>query len=283
MDLFHITLTAQRENRLPLFVDEPHYLEALRRLGAVCGGCLALFALIAEHLHLVALLSRVMAGYLARTAVLTLRPIVATAFAPSYIKPVASRSHMRWLLRYLLEQPTKHRMSGHPALWVGSCFPELVGVRRISGLELCIQRALPGYQPATAMSIVGLPGTGLELADASSLRAAGAVRLRNATAAVLGTAPELAGTTTIASRGRRAFAQLASRVGIHRCEIVAALQIGSKAFWRLARPVVDRDLLATIARRVALEDLVQTAMTRGGSGATAGLAGRGPRAVEVAG
>lgn len=273
MDIFHLTLTAERENRLPLFVAEQHYLEALHRLGAVCGGCLALFALVAEHLHLVALLSRFAVGYLARAAVLTLRPIVATPFAPSYIKPVASRSHMRWLLRYLLEQPAKHGMAGHPALWAGSCLPELVGARRIPGLELCITRVLPDYQPATALSIVGLPGARLPLADASTLHAAGALRLRNATAAVLGTAPALAGTTLVANRGRRAFVQLATRVGIPRTEVVDALQIGRKAIWRLARPVADRDLLAAIARRVVLEDLAEQRQSAHHDAPTAGVVG----------
>jgi len=143
MDIQHITLTAGQDNRLPLFPDDAAYLEALHRLGAVCLGCVALFALVGEHLHLVVQASREKAGRLAQASIRTLTPIVATPFASSHIRPVKNRSHMRWLLRYLLEQAAKHGMPGHPALWVGSCLPDLVGARIIEGLTLCISMVLP--------------------------------------------------------------------------------------------------------------------------------------------
>jgi hypothetical protein len=256
MDIYHVTLTAEREARLPLFPDAGTYLEALHRIGAVCGGCLALFALIAEHLHLVALLSRAQAGRLAQAISLTLRPIVATPFAPSHIRSVDSRSHMRWLLRYILEQPREHGMPGHPALWIGSCFPDLVGARLIEGLSLCIERALPDYHPAAALRIVGLPGTDLGVPDRATLRSAGANRLKLATAAALGIA-SLEGNTPAAVRARRSFAQLADRIDLHRAETVAALQIRRQSAWRLMRSGAERADLVAIARRVELEKLVQ--------------------------
>lgn len=115
MDICHITLTAARESRLPLFPDEHTYLEVLRRLGAVVCGCLALFAIVAEHLHLLALLSRAAAGRLAQRILLTLRPVVATPLAVrNDIRMVDSRPYLRWLLRYLLEQPRKHGGDGSP-------------------------------------------------------------------------------------------------------------------------------------------------------------------------
>jgi len=154
MDIQHITLTAGQDNRLPLFPDDAAYLEALHRLGAVCLGCVALFALVGEHLHLVVQASREKAGRLAQASIRTLTPIVATPFASSHIRPVKNRSHMRWLLRYLLEQAAKHGMPGHPALWVGSCLPDLVGARIIEGLTLCISMVLPDYNVARALRIV---------------------------------------------------------------------------------------------------------------------------------
>jgi hypothetical protein len=259
MEIVHITLTAMRDSRLPLFPTEEAYLDALHRIGAVCGGCLALFALLAEHLHLVALLSRARAGHLARGVLLTLRPIVATPLAPSYIKPVTTRAHMRWLLKYMLEQPREHGMSGHPALWVGSCLPDLVGARAVPGLDLCIERAMPDFSQAAATSLVGLSAGRIEAADHAVLRAVGAMGLRDATAASLAVPSALDGATPADILGRRAFAQLAKRVGLHRSEVVNALGINPKSMWRLARPPVEQKLLDAIARRVTLEQLVARA------------------------
>jgi hypothetical protein len=257
MDIWHVTLTAERESRLSLFPDEAAYLEALHRLGKVCAGCLALFALIAEHLHLVALRSRPAAGRLAQATILTLRPVVTTPLAPSYFKPVDTRSYMRWLLRYILEQPQKHGMPGHPALWVGSCLPDLVGARIIGGLSLRIEQALPDYSHDMALRILGLPGKHVAPAGREALRAAGAHRLKLAAAATLGVGPSLNGNTPAARLARRALFQLAERVGIRPGEAAAALGSSLNSARRLRRPAVAPHVLKAIARRVTLENLVQ--------------------------
>jgi hypothetical protein len=257
MEIQHLTLTSERDARLPLFPDEGTYLEALRRIGAVCQGCLALFALIAEHLHLIAVRSRAAAGRLAQSVLVSLNPIVGTPLAPSHIKAVETRQHMRSLLRYILEQPKEHRMPGHPALWVGSCFPDLVGARTVDGLSLCIEQVLPDFSPAVASRIVGLPGRSLMPADRITLRRAGAHRLKQAAAAAVGVDAALTGRSRPTLRARRAAAQLAERAGIHLSEISAALDHCPGMAFRLRTPIADRELLATIARRITLEDLVR--------------------------
>jgi hypothetical protein len=262
MDIWHVTLTAERESRLPLFPDEAAYLEALHRLGKVCAGCLALFALIAEHLHFVALKSRPAAGRLAQATILTLRPVVTTPLAPSHFASVDTRSHMRWLLRYMLEQPQKHGMPGHPALWVGSCLPDLVGARIIDGLSLRIEQALPDYSHGMALRILGLPGKQVAPAGREVLRAAGAHRLKLAAAATLGVGPSLTGNTPAALLARRAVLQLAERVGIRPAEVAAALGRSPGTIWRLRRVEVEPAVLQAIARRVTLENLVQQGQSR---------------------
>jgi hypothetical protein len=257
MDIQHITLTAEEGNRLPLFADQAAYLEALHRLGAVYQGCLALFALVGEHLHLVVQAPRERAGRLAQATISTLTPIVATPFASSYIRAVKSRSHMRWLLRYLLEQAAKHGMPGPPALWVGSCLPDLVGARIIDGLALCIGRVLPDYDVAQALRIVGIAASEVPPASQNTLRLAGASRIKLASAAVLGVDPSLCGNKPAVRLARRATAQLAARVGIGPGEVIAALERSPKTMWRLYRPEVDVQLLKATARRITLEDLVQ--------------------------
>jgi hypothetical protein len=259
VEIQHLTLTAERETRLPLFRDERGYLQALWRIGAVCRGCLALFALLAEHLHLVAALSRAAAGRLAQSVLVTLKPVVATPLAASHIRSVESRSHMRWLLRYLLEQPKEHGMQGHPALWVGSCYPELCGARRVDGLSLRIEEVLPDYSSAAASRLVGLPGTRLVPADRDALRRAGAHRIAAAAAASFGVDASLAGKERVTLLARRAAAQLAERVGIRLSDVADSLQLCARSAWRLRHPPAEPALLVTIARRVALEDLVRSA------------------------
>jgi hypothetical protein len=258
MEIQHITLTADRESRLPLFPDEPTYLEALHRLGLVCRGCLALFGLVAEHLHLVALLSRVAAGRLAQSVIVSLSSITATRLAPSFIKSVVTRAHLRWLPRYLLEQPREHGMRGHPALWVGSCYPELVGARKIEGLALCMEKALPDFSPAAASRIVGLPERALVPADRDTLRRVGVHRIATAAAAAVGVDPSLVGKTPRTLRARRAAAQLAESVGLRIGELQESLHLCPRTGWRLRQPPADPALLVTIARRIALEELVRS-------------------------
>ena len=265
MDICHITLTSERDSRLPLFPDEGSYREALHRLGAACRGCLALFALIAEHLHLVVLRSRREAGRLAQATSLTLRPVARTSIAPGHCKMVETRSHMRWLLRYLLEQPTRHGMPGHPACWVGSCFADLAGARSIEGLSLRIEEALPEYSLGMALNILRLPGATVAPADRTQLRAAGAHRLTAVAAAAFGAGPSLQGNTSAARTGRRAVVQLAHRVGIPCGDVTDALNKSPRTVWRLRRPELPYETLLIPARRLTLETMVQRALEQGGT------------------
>jgi hypothetical protein len=256
MEIVHVTLTADRESRLPLFPEERAYRLALRKLGAVAAGCLALFAVVAEHMHLVALLSRAAAGRLAQRLLLALRPIVATPLAASHIRLVETRAHMRWLLRYLLEQPKAHGMPAHPALWVGSCLPDLVGARVIEGLSLCVSRALPEYTDAVALRIAGLPGSRVPPADRAALASRGAAGLCRATAASLAAHPALA-TCPGARLGRRVFGQLASLAAVPPAEVARVLGRSPDTTWRLRKETVESTAVDAAARWVALERLVE--------------------------
>lgn len=260
MDIQHITLTAERESRLPLFPDEGRYLEALVHLGAVCQGCLALFALVAEHLHLVACLSRAAAGRLAQAVLVSLGSIAATPLAASHIRPVETRAHLRWLHRYVLEQPKTHGMPGPAALWVGSCYPELVGARAIDGLSLRIEQVMPDVSIGATNRIVGVPGSRVPPADGDALRRAGLHRLAVAAAAAAGLSG-LDGKSARALAARRAMAQLAEGAGFRLGEVALTLGQSERTAFRLRLPLADPALTEAVARRITLEDLVrQTAL-----------------------
>jgi hypothetical protein len=256
MEIHQIVLTSQRDRRLPLFTKVRHYLDALHRLGRVCQGNLVLFALIAEHLHLIALLSRTAAGRLAHAASLTLRPLVETPLDASFIKEVDGQGHMYRSVKYELEQPKKHGMPGPAALWPGSCLPELVGARVIPGLTLRIGEALPTFQFKQALRVFDLPGDKVHPAERQQLRAAGVARLIAATAAALGV-ESLNGNRAREIIARRAVVQIAARLDIPSTEIQSATGMDRHTLWRLRRRAVSPECIDAIRRRVALEDLVQ--------------------------
>jgi hypothetical protein len=257
MELHQIVLTSQRDRRLPLFTKEHHYLEALHRLGRVCKGNLALFALIAEHLHLIALLSRTAAGRLAQAVLVTLRPLAKTPLATSYIDEVDGRGHSYRSVKYELQQPQKHGMPGPGALWPGSCLPELVGARVIPGLTLRLREALPTFQVKQALRVLDLPGDKILPAGRQQLRAAGAARLIAATAATLGVEPTLRGNSAPVITARRAVAHIAARLDLPPTELRSVVGKDRNTLWRLRRRPVSSECIDAIRRRVALEDLVQ--------------------------
>lgn len=256
LEIHQIVLTSQRNSRLPLFTEERHYLEALHRLGQVCKGNLVLFALIAEHLHLIVLLSRAAAGRLAQAVQLTLRPLVKTPLATSFIEEVDGRGHMYRSVKYELEQPKKHGMPGPAALWPGSCLPELVGARFIPGLALRITEALPTFQVQQALRVLKLPGVEVPPAERQQLRAAGATRLVSATAAALGV-ESLKGNRPREITARMAVVYIATRLDIPSTEVQSATGMNRQTLYRLRRRAVCPEYIDAIRRRIALEDLVQ--------------------------
>jgi hypothetical protein len=256
VDIHQIVLTAQRDRRFPLFTKTKHHLEALHRIGRVCKGNLVLFALIAEHLHLIAQLSRAAAGRLAQSVLLTLRPLVKTPLASSYIKEVEGPGHMYRSVRYELEQPKKHGMPGHPALWPGSCLPELVGARVIPGLTLRIKEAEPTFKVERALKILRLPGEKVQPAGRRQLRSAGAARIVAATAAAFGVEPTLEGNRPHVRIARRAVAYIADKIGLPTADIKVVTGLDEHSLWRLRRREVSDTCIDAIRRRVTLEDLV---------------------------
>lgn len=259
MDLCHITLTAERESRLPLFSDEAAYREALRRIGKVFNDRLALHGLLPEHVHLLPQASRAESGRLAQATLATLAPLVATPFAaPSFIRTVKSRAYLRYLLRYFLEQPVKHKVPGPPALWVGSCLPDLIGARIVPGLTPCIARVLPELTPGMAVGILDLPASALEPAGRDTIRAAGAVRLREAASAALALDPALPGKRRRVVQARRAVLCLARWAGIPAGEVAWALGVSARTLRNLVKVDAERDLMRAICVRLALEDTVRS-------------------------
>jgi len=106
MMIWHLTFSAQ--GRHPFFPNEQERRRAVRSLVRVVGPYLVLFCIVDEHIHLVVIGERALAGRLAQMVALAMQAIAATPLQRAYFTPVESRSHMLKLADYLLGQPAKH-------------------------------------------------------------------------------------------------------------------------------------------------------------------------------
>lgn len=254
MRIWHLTIAS--DGRRPLFVDEASVRAAVRTLARVAGDDMALFCIVDDHVHVVALGEPARAGKLARALVLGLRPQAGAPVERARVREVESRSHMQWLVSYVLGQGPHHGLPEHPALASGSCFQDLAGARRIDGLRLRIGEALPRYRRRDLYAAARLPA--VEIAPASDARivAAGMARLAAAVASALAVAPGLAGNTPPVVAARRSFAHLARAAGFDSGDLVRTLGISSRSARRLDERPVPAEVLRAVRVRLAVEDAV---------------------------
>ena len=267
MDLFwHLTVAS--DGRHPLFSCSSERLAGVRALGRVAGERTLLLAVVDDHVHMVVRCAAGRAGLLGRTVRMALRPLVSAPAEPARVRRVEDRSHLRWLVRYVLAQVEHHGLAGHPATDPGSCFQDLVGARRVPGLRVAelLAAALPRFRLRHAYAAVGLPTSPLEPAETSAVRRRGAQGLAEASAAALGMPWPLRGKTGLATRARAATCQLGCAAGISVAELAFALDIGRSAVSRLSRCAAEpQDHMAT-RLQLALRGAVGRAQARGGHG-----------------
>ncbi len=242
--------------RNPLFADEAACRNAIRALARVVGSSAVLFSVVDEHIHLVLWCDRARCGRLAQAFVRAVRPLAAAFVEPARIRPVENRAHMKSLVSYVLSQPAHHGLPGHPALWSGSCFPDLIGARRIAGLELQLSNALPRFRMRDVYSAVGLREGLLAPLSLEEVRAAGIARVVSATGAALAVGPGLHGNGAPLVRARRVTAQLAQRAGMAPADIAWALDIAPRSARRLLQPQIDKSTIKAVRLRLALENVV---------------------------
>ena len=263
MATWHLTWAS--DGRTALFPTEPARLAAVRSMARVAGEWAMLFAIVDDHVHMVLSGDRKAAGRVARNGLVALRKHAAATLDPAHIRPVETRAHQQWLVTYLLEQPRKHGLPAHPALWSGSCFADLVGARTVPGFSLPtkLAEALPRFRLREAHAAVGLPPTELIPVDSDRIRRLGADRLCRAAAAALAEPFPLQGKRAPVSLARAAACHLGRGAGIPTSELTHVLAISPQAALRLAGKDVDDGLLQAVALRLALEEAVSGTLTGG--------------------
>jgi hypothetical protein len=254
MQLWHLNIASR--TRHALFPSEALRLQAVTKLVSICGNTMVLFCIVDDHLHWVVLCDRCQCSTIARAAKLAVAALTSTATKSVHIEPVNGRNHLETLRSYILLQTIRHGLPGHPALWSGSCFPDLVGARWIPELRLRLQDVLPRCTQADLCRDLALPLRQLEPSELTELRTGGASSLVAAAAAACGATPELRGKRRETVRARRVACSLARAVDMPLREVAWALGIHpGNARKLLTTPVEPEALLAT-RRRITLEQVV---------------------------
>lgn len=251
MRAYHLTWSTS--GRQPAFPSEEVRRDVLRAVARVAGMHVVLFALVDDHVHVVVFVDSASLGRLSRSLTMVLTHRAAVPLAPVWVQPVESRGHMATLPRYCLGQLGHHGLPGHPATATGSCFPDLVGARRVPGLGMPLLQALPRFRQRDAYEHVGLPPVPLAPATDDQLRALGAVRLADLVAQALAVGPALVGNRAEVVEARGVVGRLAAECGLRSRDVAHALGVTDGAAWRLARREVEAATLRAARLRVALE------------------------------
>lgn len=262
MDIVHFTQAI--EGRRAIARDESERRRLVSAMAQTAGRRLLLFCLVDDHAHLALIGERI--GLLVRDLRWILRRSrPELELEPAHVKPVKTRSHLTSLLDYLLRQPQKHELAGvHPALFSGSCFQDLVGVRVLAGFDLSALRAeLPRVSHRDLLSRVGLAAHDIVPASDDDLRRAGPARLTDLAAATLAVGPDLRGREPRVVRARALVARLAISLDFTARQVAPYLGVDVRSVQRLACDGREDPLTETaLRRRLSLEARVVGAAAR---------------------
>lgn len=252
-ELVHLTFAT--EGRHVLFADEASRRAAVRALTRVRGVRILLFCVVDDHVHVVFWARPSRQGALKKAFHNVLAPVAQVRVLPGRLRRVNGRSHLWWLVRYLLAQVVKHGLSAHPALWCGSCFLDLIGARWLPSLVLHITDALPRLTRGEVLAAVGLDRMPRPLEDAE-IRGLGARRLVAAAAAAACAEPALRGNRQEVVQARRAAVRLGVAAGMTVSELAWALGASTRTVQRLKHADVEEALIEAVRVRLALEEVV---------------------------
>lgn len=252
--LWHLILTS--EGRITLFTNEEKLRQAVLKLGKTAASHLISFCVVDDHIHLVLYCSRQCVGRLSQALQIALSPIGSSKFSPGYIVPVKKRTHLNRLILYTVNQPQRHGLKEHPALYSGSCFLDLAGARFIGVLGCPITSVLPRFNMADLYSELNLRIHTLTPADDGQVKDAGLGAIIRAAGAVFAAAPALTDQSEQTVKAHRVAVRLARSVGFTASQISCHLQRSTRSIFRVNHQQIPEEALTAVRRRLALEKLV---------------------------
>lgn len=240
----HITIAGER--RATLFVGADAITRAARLVARVGGQRLELFAIVDDHVHL---LVRGDGGGAASGVSRAMKAAGTAGLQPAFLRAVEGRTHHTTLIGYLCKQVVKHGLREHPALYAGTCAPDLLGVRVLPGFDARrIGESLPRLDVrAEAARACGVVPGALRSATDAEIAAIGTARLWEIACGAGGIVGSERDYHAVAVR--TAFASLATG---STSEVATATGLGERMVRRLRSTEPDAPLVDTIRRRVAL-------------------------------
>ncbi len=248
--------------RVTLARNECELCAVVRALARIGGERIQLFCVVDEHVHLVVRTSR--PGLMVRDVIRAIRAVIpGVVFQSPHVKPIESRAHHVRLVEYLLRQPKKHGLSVHPALWSGSCFLDLAGLRILPGFTSeALRGELPRVTLRSLLPSVGLPSRPIRATD-DGLAGVSLQRLVESASAVHALDSKIEGRSQVVVSVRALTAQAALKAGFPRRPIARILGVKVDQVTRLARRTLEPRALPALLRRLALEDYVAEGRSRG--------------------
>jgi REP element-mobilizing transposase RayT len=249
--LFHLTIASR--GRLSLVLDERARRRLVLSLARVAGERLLGFSLVDEHLH---------------TLVRTARPLVLARSIGASIRAqrpglqlerpdlrrIDSQAYLRRVTSYLVRQPLRHDLPGHPALWTGSYLQDLVGARLLPGFSTApLEEELSGLPLAELLLSVGLEGSALVPATLEDLARIGVAGIVDLAAGVFAAGPQPAGRARPALQAKTLAARAARATGYPPTEIARFMGLTPGNVRRIVkRTDLHPDAPEALLRRLAL-------------------------------
>lgn len=256
MEIVHVTWST--EGRLPFFPDEALRRRAVRKLVAAAGAELVVFCIVDEHVHVVLYGNPTVIRRRIRAITRSLRGLSVVPMASGRIRVVADRAHANNVFGYVLDQPYRHELAVHSALWSGNCLADLVGARLIGGMQLCHRDVWPRFRPADAFEAVDLPRWILQPVKVEHVSAIGAHRLVAAVAAAFCLPLPLACQVPEVVTAKRVACRLAREAGLPLAAIARAAGFSLRSAQRLARQEVPESACKVVLTWLALEQRVRS-------------------------
>ena len=254
MHAWHTTRAG--DGRRVLLPDEARTRRGVRTLIRTSRSGLLLFCFAGDHLHDASGYdspNQMVAGHGAACVTNALRRITDVPLEPSRRRPVESRSHMRWLLRYIWRQPEHHGLSGSLPLWTGSSFLDTIGARWVHGWRPPLRAVLPRLTARDIYTCLDLPPEPFVPLDAETLRRIGARRVVAAASAAVAAPPDLRSRTPVVVLARAIAARAARFARILTADMAAALASSPRTVQRLATRPVPAGALDAFRKRLGLE------------------------------